>query len=136
MVGGDAGRVPLLGEPEQIRVAGAPVRLGERGRRLAAGVAADTGVGEPRSDPGFLRGVVAGRVGEAPVVVALVADLGDEDVRERMGFGEPTDTDVGLGVQRRGVRWVEQRRGLEQGGGERRRLGEVKRVAGVHPARR
>ena len=76
----------------------------------------------------------AGRVAKAEIVVALVADLGDEDVGERMGLEQPADADVGLRVERRRVGGVEQRRGLQQRGRERGRLGEVEHVAGVHPA--
>ncbi len=53
----------------------------QRGGCLAAKVAAHRGVCEARADAGQGARVVSRRVAEAEVVVALVADLGDEDVR-------------------------------------------------------
>ena len=67
--------------------------------------------------PGRFELVVVGGVAEADVVVALVADLGDEHVRNGCAFEQPAHADVGLGVSSAAAFCgIEPRGGLEQGG--------------------
>src|SRR3954468_2356092 len=68
------------------------------------------------------------------VVVALIADLRDEEAWPRVRLTQPADPDARSGVELRPVTRIEPRRGLEHRGRIRRRLGEMDHVAGVHPA--
>jgi hypothetical protein len=66
-------------------------------------------------------------------VIALVADLADEQVRPRMSLDQPADANVRRRVERVRLGRIEARRGLQDRGGVRGRLRELDHVAGVHP---
>ena len=67
-------------------------------------------------------------------MVALIADLLNEEVRPRVGLDEPPDADVRRGVQRGRIAGIDPSRQLQERGRDRGGLGEMERVAGVHPA--
>jgi hypothetical protein len=68
------------------------------------------------------------------VVVALVPDLGDEELRAWVGRAQPPGPNRSRGVQLGAMARVDTGGGLQNRGGIGGGLREVDHVAGVHPA--